>query len=84
MNEFVTKNIIAVQQALLSVQKRAQRAQGGQALVEYVLILAIVALVVVVAMKALQPAISHTLNQTACTLNAAGTSTPAAGATPCP
>ncbi len=56
-------------------------------MIEYVLILAFIALVIVIAMRMLQPAISHVLNQTACTLEGAGTptsATPVAGATPCP
>jgi Flp pilus assembly pilin Flp len=83
VDERVTKGIIVVQHALATMKERARHAQSGQALVEYILILAIIALGVVVAMKVLQPAISHTLNQTACTLNSAGMATPTAAATPC-
>ena len=84
MNKIVVKSILVMRYMLAAMHERATRAQRGQGLVEYVLILAFIALVVVVAMKVLPPAISHTLNQTACTLESAGTSTPVASATPCP
>ncbi len=59
MNEFVTKQIVAVQTA---VARLRQRAKEGQGMVEYALILAFIAILVIVALKFLQPAISNTLN----------------------
>ena len=59
MNEFVTKQIVAAQ--TLVAQLRA-RAEEGQGMVEYALILAFIAILVIVALKFLQPAISNTLN----------------------
>lgn len=82
MNAVILKGLVAVEQAIIHLRERATGAERGQGLVEYVLILAFVALAVIVAMKALQPAISHTFNQTACTLNSAGIQTPTS--TPCP
>jgi pilus assembly protein Flp/PilA len=59
MSEFVTKQIVAVQ--TLTAQLR-ERAEEGQGMVEYALILAFIAILVIVALKFLQPAISNTLN----------------------
>ena len=59
MSEFVTKQIVAAQ-AL--VAKLRERAEEGQGMVEYALILAFIAILVIVALKFLQPAISNTLN----------------------
>ena len=59
MNEFVTKQIVAVQTAIARLR---QRAEEGQGMVEYALILAFIAILVIVALKFLQPAISNTLN----------------------
>jgi pilus assembly protein Flp/PilA len=59
MSEFVTKQIVAAQ-AL--VTKLRERAEEGQGMVEYALIMAFIALMVIMALKYLQPAISNTLN----------------------
>ena len=59
MNEFVTKQIVAVQTAVARLRERAEEGQG---MVEYALILAFIAILVIVALKFLQPAISNTLN----------------------
>ena len=83
MSTFLIRVATSIGEIVNSLRERAMRAQSGQALVEYVVILALLVLLVVLAMKSLQPAISHTLNQTACTLNSAGTTTPAADAA-CP
>ena len=62
MNEFMTKQIVAVQ---MLVAKLRERADEGQGLVEYALILAFIAILVIVALKFLQPQISNTLNNVA-------------------
>jgi pilus assembly protein Flp/PilA len=59
MSEFVTKQIVAAQ---VLVAKLRERAEEGQGLVEYALIMAFIALMCIVALKYLQPAISNTLN----------------------
>jgi Flp pilus assembly pilin Flp len=59
MSEFVTKQIVAAQ-ALVS--KLRERADEGQGMVEYALLLAFIACMCIVAMKYLQPHISSTLN----------------------
>ena len=59
MSEFVTKQIVAAQ--VLVARLRA-RAEEGQGMVEYALILAFISILVIVALKFLQPAISNTLN----------------------
>src|SRR5919204_2850740 len=59
MSEFVTKQIVAAQTL---VAKLRERAEEGQGMVEYALILAFIAILVIVALKFLQPAISNTLN----------------------
>jgi Flp pilus assembly pilin Flp len=59
MSEFVTKQIVAAQ-AL--VTKLRERADEGQGMVEYALIMAFIALMCIMALKYLQPAISDTLN----------------------
>ena len=59
MNEFVTKQIVAVQTL---VAKLRERTEEGQGMVEYALILAFIAILVIVALKFLQPSISNTLN----------------------
>ena len=62
MNEFITKQIVAVQ---MLVAKLRERADEGQGMVEYALILAFIAILVIVALKFLQPQISNTLNNVA-------------------
>jgi pilus assembly protein Flp/PilA len=59
MSEFVTKQIVTAQTL---VAKLRERAEEGQGMVEYALILAFIAILVIVALKFLQPAISNTLN----------------------
>jgi Flp pilus assembly pilin Flp len=59
MSEFVTKQIVAAQ---VLVAELRERAEEGQGMVEYALILAFIGAVVIAALKYLQPAISHTLN----------------------
>ena len=60
MSEFVTKQIVAAQTL---VAKLRERAEEGQGMVEYALILAFIAILVIVALKFLQPAINNTLHQ---------------------
>ena len=59
MNEFVTKQIVAAQTLVARLRERAEEGQG---MVEYALILAFIAILVIVALKFLQPSISNTLN----------------------
>ena len=59
MSEFVTKQIVTAQTL---VAKLRERAEEGQGMVEYALILAFIANLVIEALKFLQPAISNTLN----------------------
>ena len=59
MSEFVTKQIVTAQTL---VAKLRERAEEGQGMVEYALILALIAILVIVALKFLQPGISSTLN----------------------
>jgi pilus assembly protein Flp/PilA len=59
MSEFVTKQIVAAQTLVARLRERAEEGQG---MVEYALILAFIAILVIVALKFLQPAISNTLN----------------------
>jgi pilus assembly protein Flp/PilA len=59
MSEFVTKQIVAAQ---VLVTKLRERAEEGQGMVEYALIMAFIALMCIMALKYLQPAISNTLN----------------------
>jgi pilus assembly protein Flp/PilA len=59
MSEFVTKQIVAAQALVAQLRERAEEGQG---MVEYALILAFIAILVIVALKFLQPAISNTLN----------------------
>jgi pilus assembly protein Flp/PilA len=59
MNEYVVKMIVAAQTGLAKLRARAEEGQG---MVEYALILAFIAILVIVALKFLQPAISNTLN----------------------
>jgi Flp pilus assembly pilin Flp len=62
MSEFVTKQIVAAQ---AQVAKLRERADEGQGLVEYALLLGFIAVMVIMALKYLQPAISYTLNNVA-------------------
>jgi pilus assembly protein Flp/PilA len=59
VSEFVTKQIVAAQTLVTRLRERAEEGQG---MVEYALILAFIAILVIVALKFLQPAISNTLN----------------------
>ena len=59
MSEFVTKQIVTAQTL---VAKLRERAEEGQGMVEYALILAFIAILCIVALKFLQPSISNTLN----------------------
>ena len=66
MSEFVTKQIVATQVLAQDlVTKLRERAEEGQSMVEYALLLAFISMVVIVALKYLQPAISKTLNNVA-------------------
>ena len=66
MSEFVTKQIVAAQVLAQDlVTKLRERAEEGQSMVEYALLLAFISMVVIVALKYLQPAISKTLNNVA-------------------
>ena len=59
MSEFVTKQIVTAQALVARLRARAEEGQG---MVEYALILAFIAILVIVALKFLQPSISNTLN----------------------
>jgi len=59
VNEFAVKMIVAAQTGMAKLRERAEEGQG---MVEYALILAFIAILVIVALKFLQPAISNTLN----------------------
>ena len=59
MSEFVTKQIVTAQALVARLRARAEEGQG---MVEYALILAFIAILVIVALKFLQPQISSTLN----------------------
>ncbi len=59
MNEFMLKQFVAAQALVARLKSRAEEGQG---MVEYALILAFIAILVIVALKFLQPAISNTLN----------------------
>ena len=59
MSEFVTKQIVTAQALVARLRARADEGQG---MVEYALILAFIAILVIVALKFLQPSISNTLN----------------------
>ena len=83
MNELVTRGIIVMQQGITSIRERVKRAEQGQSLVEYALILAVVAIVVIVAMKVLQPAISGTFNHVSNCLNTSQTPVPTGTPTSC-
>jgi Flp pilus assembly pilin Flp len=66
MSEFVTKQIVAAQVLAQDLVTRLrERAEEGQSMVEYALLLAFISMVVIVALKYLQPAISKTLNNVA-------------------
>ncbi len=59
MNEFIVKQMVAVQ---MLVAKLKTRAEEGQGMVEYALILAFIAVLVIVALRFLQPQINSSLN----------------------
>jgi Flp pilus assembly pilin Flp len=62
MSEFVTKQIVAAQ---LLVARLRERAEEGQGMVEYALLMAFVAVMAIAALKHLQHDISKTLNHVA-------------------
>ena len=62
MSEFVTKQMVAAQ---VLVAELRERAEEGQGMVEYALLLAFVSIMTIVALKYLQPHISKTLNHVA-------------------
>jgi pilus assembly protein Flp/PilA len=62
MSEFVTKQIVAAQTLVARLRERAEEGQG---MVEYALILAFIAILVIVALKFLQHDISKTLDHVA-------------------
>ncbi len=59
MSSYITKQIVGAQVLMARLRERAEEGQG---MVEYALILAFIAILVIVALKFLQPAISTTLN----------------------
>lgn len=79
MNEFVTRTIISIEQAVNALRERASRAERGQGTVEYAVILAFIVLVVVAALKFVGPAVAATFNNVTNTLNSGGTATPTPG-----
>jgi Flp pilus assembly pilin Flp len=62
MSEFVTKQIVVAQ---VLVAKLRERANEGQGLVEYALLLAFIGVMAIVALTHLQHDISNTLNHVA-------------------
>lgn len=83
INETVVAGVVMAQSILTRLRTRAARAESGQALVEYALILALVAVAAVVAFKFLQPAIVDTFNRVTTTLSTSSTPVPP-GPTPTP
>lgn len=84
MNAFFVRSIITIQNAWAALQQRARKAEQGQGMVEYALILAFIAVAIIVAMKLLQPAITSTYNHVGNCLYVSqtaipGTPTPGAG-----
>ena len=82
VNRAIVTAIVVVQTISARLRERATRAESGQGLVEYALILAFVAVAIIVAFKLLQPAITATFNRVTETLN--GSSTPIPMGTPTP
>lgn len=82
INGVIVTASVLVQTLVARLRERAARAESGQGLVEYALILAFVAVAIVVAFKLLQPAITDTFNRVTDTLN--GSSTPVPMGTPTP
>jgi Flp pilus assembly pilin Flp len=83
VNEIVVTGFVEVQNVLARLRARATRAEQGQGLVEYVLILAFIAIAVIVALKLLQPAVDGTFDKVANCLTTSGAPVPA-GPTPAP
>ncbi len=59
MTDFILRQAVA---ARITIARLRERAEEGQGMVEYALILAFIAILVIVALKFLQPSISRTLN----------------------
>jgi len=78
INESIVAGLVVGQHILTRVRTRATRAEPGQALVEYALILALVAVAAVLAFKFLQPAIVDTFDRVTTTLTNSSTPVPTA------
>lgn len=76
INETIVAGVTLAQEGLVRLRGRATRAEPGQALVEYALILALVAVAAVLAFKVLQPAIVDTFNRVTTTLITSSTPVP--------
>lgn len=76
INGTIVAGLVVGQHMLTRLRERANRAESGQALVEYALILALVAVAAVIAFKFLQPAIADTFNRVTTTLNTSSTPIP--------
>jgi len=59
VTDFILRQAVA---ARITIARLRERAEEGQGMVEYALILAFIAILVIVALKFLQPSISRTLN----------------------
>ncbi len=78
INGTIIAGLVVGQHTLTRMRERAARAEPGQALVEYALILALIAVVAVLAFKFLQPAIVDTFGRVTTTLTTSSTPVPTA------
>jgi len=76
INESIITGLVTGQNIVTRLRERATRAEPGQALVEYALILALVAVAAVIAFKFLQPAIVDTFGRVTTTLTTSSTPVP--------
>ncbi len=76
INGTIIVGLVVGQNIAARVRQRAARAESGQALVEYALILALVAVAAVIAFKVLQPAIVDTFGRVTTTLTTSSTPVP--------
>ncbi len=76
INESIITGLVTGQTIVTRLRERATRAEPGQALVEYALILALVAVAAVIAFKFLQPAIVDTFGRVTTTLTTSSTPVP--------
>lgn len=76
INECIVAGLLVGQHILTRLRARTTRAESGQALVEYALILALVAVAAIIAFKLLQPAIVDTFGRVTTTLTTSSTPVP--------